>query len=126
MQNISMTVNLGCRDAARSQRVLAMNVVRQLIRLNERYCRHALTAWRLAVEAKHAKRAMLQGAIQRMAAAKARAVIHAWAQHVRERRARRQHRSAIVQKVDLDKHHPCPVLVILRLHERKAEFQQYL
>jgi hypothetical protein len=81
--------------------MLATNVVRQLIRLNERYCRHALTAWCLAMEAKHAKRAMLQGAIQRMAAAKARAAIHAWAQHLRVRRARRQHNSAIVQKVDL-------------------------
>ncbi len=80
--------------------MLAIDVVRQLIRLNERYCRHALMAWRIAMEAKHAEHTMLQGAIQRMAAAKARAATRAWAQHVTERRAWRLYHTATILKVD--------------------------
>ena len=89
-----------CRDAARSQRVLAANVVRQLIRMNERYCRRALTAWRSALQAQHEKRAMLHGAIQRMAGAKLRAAWHAWAELVRVKLAVRRHHCAIVSKVE--------------------------
>ena len=93
-----------CRDAARAQRVLAANVVRQLIRTNGRYCRRALTAWSHAIQAQHAKRAMLHGAIQRMASAKLRAGFHAWVKLVQEKQARRQHHFAIVKKVTIFLH----------------------
>lgn len=88
-----------CRDAARCQRLLAANVVRQLIRTKDRYCRRALAAWRHAMQAQQAKRAVLHGAIQRMAVAKARAAFHAWALAARERCARRQRHAVIVKKV---------------------------
>ena len=60
--------------------MLAAIVVRQLIRMNVRYCRSALAAWRSALQAQREKRAMLHGAIQRMASAKLRAAWHAWAE----------------------------------------------
>lgn len=88
-----------CRDAARSQRLLAANVVRQLIRMNERYCRRALAAWQSAVQAQREKRAMLHGAIQRMALAKLRASWHAWVEHVSMKLTVRQHHSAVITKV---------------------------
>lgn len=78
-----------CRDAARAQRVLAANVVRQLIRTNGRYCRRALTAWSHAIQAQHAKR---------------RAGFHAWVKLVQEQQARRQHHFAIVKKVTTSLH----------------------
>ncbi len=89
-----------CRDAARSQRLLAANVVRQLIRMNERYCRRALAAWQSALQAQRAKRAMLHGAIQRMALAKLKAAWHAWADLVSMKLTIRQHHSAVITKVE--------------------------
>ena len=96
-----------CRDAARCQRLLAMNVVRQLVRSNERYCRRALTAWRQAVQAQRVKRAVLSSAVQRIAAAKATAALHGWAQYARERRLRHQRHAHIVQKVGLSPSDQC-------------------
>ena len=96
-----------CRDAARCQRLLAMNVVRQLVRSNERYCRRALTAWRQAAQAQRTKRAVLTSAVQRMAAAKARAALHSWAQYAQERRLRHQRHTHIIQKVGHSPSHQC-------------------
>lgn len=76
-----------------------MNVVRQLVRSNERYCRRALTAWRQAVQAQRMKRAVLSSTVQRLAAAKARAALHGWAHYAEERRLRHQRHTHIIQKV---------------------------
>ena len=84
-----------------------MNVVRQLIRSNERYCRRALTAWRQAVQAQRMKRAVLSSAVQRIAAAKARTALHGWAQYVEERRLNHQCHTRIIQKVGQLPSHQC-------------------
>ena len=104
---------LACRDAARSQRLLAANVVRQLIRMNERYCRRALAAWQSAMQAQRAKRAMLHGAIQRMALAKLRAAWQAWTELVSMKLAVRHYHSAVITKVP-SAHLPLKKSFILR------------
>lgn len=104
-----------CRYAARSQRVLAATVVRQLMRMNERYCRRALAAWRSALQAQRDERAMLHRAIQRMAVAKLRAAWHAWAELVVMKLAVRREHSAVMNKVSSHTSQTSDILLLYAL-----------